>query len=243
MAPEKNTIVLVHGAWAECASWSEVIQSLSEEGLNVLCAPLPMTTFEDDRNALHRFCARVEGNIVLVGHAYAGAVIGATQLERVKLLIYVAALAPDEGESVADVFYREASHALAPTLSPDDHGFIWMPPSGFARAFAQDAASGVTSMLFATQRPIHVKCIQEKSPRPVWKDKPSWFLVAENDRMIPATTQHFQAKRMGATVRTRAVDHSPMLTAPRLVVDVILEAMRNADGNTKSRGLHGHVQQ
>jgi pimeloyl-ACP methyl ester carboxylesterase len=216
---------------------------LSEEGLDVLCAPLPMTTFEDDRSALQRFCARVEGEIVLVGHAYAGAVIGATQLERVKLLIYVAALAPDEGETVADVFYREASHPLAPTLSPDSDGFIWMPPSGFASAFAQDAASGVASILFATQRPIHVKCIQEKSPRPLWKDKPSWFLVAENDRMIPATTQHFQAERMGATIRTHAVDHSPMLTAPRLVLDVILEAVRNMAENKRLIGLHGRVQQ
>lgn len=243
MAPAKTTVVLVHGAWAECASWTQIIQPLRRAGLDVLCAPLPLTALEDDRRALDRFCARLEGEIVLVGHAYAGAVIGATQLERVKLLIYVAALAPEEGEAVADVFYREAPHEHAPTLSPDSDGFIWMPAGGFAQAFAQDAASDVTSILFATQRPIHVNCIQEKSPRPLWKDRPAWFLVAENDRMIPAKTQHFQAKRMGATVRSRAVDHSPMLTAPSLVVEVILEAMRNTVENDKSSGSGRPVRQ
>jgi pimeloyl-ACP methyl ester carboxylesterase len=101
-----------------------------------------------------------------------------------------------------------------------------MPPEGFEHAFAQDAAPDVKSMLLATQRPINVNCIQEKAPRPLWKDKPVWFLVAENDRMIPAKTQHFQAGRMGATVRAHAVDHSPMLTAPNVVVDVLLEAIR-----------------
>ena len=170
--------------------------------------------------------ARIQGDIVLVGHAYAGAVIGATKNERVKLLVYVAALAPDEGETVADVFYREPPHAQAPKLAPDGDGFIWMPPEGFEHAFAQDAAPDVKSVLLATQRPINVKCIQEKAPRPLWKDKPVWFLVAENDRMIPAKTQHFQAARMGATVRAHAVDHSPMLTAPGTVVEVLLEAIR-----------------
>jgi pimeloyl-ACP methyl ester carboxylesterase len=90
----------------------------------------------------------------------------------------------------------------------------------------------VKSVLLATQRPINVKCIQEKAPRPLWKDKPVWFLIAENDRMIPAKTQHFQAGRMGAMVRTHAVDHSPMLTAPGTVVGVLLEAIRTTCKDT-----------
>jgi pimeloyl-ACP methyl ester carboxylesterase len=192
----------------------------------VVCAPLPLTSLSDDVGALDRALARIDGDIVLVAHAYAGAVIGATGNKRVKLLVYVAALAPDEGETVAEVFYREPPHAQAPKLAPDASGFIWMPPEGFEQAFAQDAAPNLKSVLFATQRPINVKCIQEKAPRPLWKDKPVWFLVAENDRMIPAKTQRFQAGRMGATVRAHAVDHSPMLTAPATVVDVLLEAIR-----------------
>ena len=117
-------------------------------------------------------------------------------------------------------------HAQAPKLAPDDDGFIWMSPEGFEQAFAQDAASAQKAVLLATQRPIHVKCIQEKVPRPLWKDKPVWFFIAENDRMIPAKTQHFQAARMGATSRVHAVDHSPMLTAPSTVVNVLLEAIQ-----------------
>jgi pimeloyl-ACP methyl ester carboxylesterase len=228
MSNSKITVVLVHGAWAECASWTQIILPLQKQGLGVVCAPIPLTSLGDDVGALDRVLARIEGDIVLVGHAYAGAVIGATKNKSVRLLVYVAALAPDEGETVAEVFYREPPHALAPKLAPDAGGFIWMPPEGFENAFAQNAAPDVKSLLLATQRPINVKCIQEKAPRPLWKDKPVWFLIAENDRMIPAKTQHFQAGRMKATVRIHAVDHSPMLTAPDAVVDVLLEAIRTA---------------
>ena len=189
-------------------------------------APIPLTSLSDDIGALDRVLARIGGDVVLVGHAYGGAVIGATRNERVKLLLYVAALAPEEGETVAEVFYREPPHAQAPNLAPDDDGFIWMPPEGFEHAFAQNAAADVKTVLLATQRPINVKCIQERVPRPLWKDKPVWFLIAEDDRMIPAKTQHFQAGCMGATVRVHAVDHSPMLTAPGAVVDVLVESIR-----------------
>ncbi len=219
---------MVHGAWAECASWDAVILPLQKEGLGVVCAPIPLTSLSDDVSALDRALNRIEGNIVLVGHAYAGAVIGATKNERVKMLIYVAALAPDEGETVADVFYREPPHAQAPKLSPDRDGYIWMPAEGFDRAFAQNASADVKAILAATQRPIHLKCIQEKAPRPLWKERLSWFLVAENDRMISAKTQHFEAHRMGATVRAQVVDHSPMLTSPSSLVEVILEAVRTS---------------
>jgi pimeloyl-ACP methyl ester carboxylesterase len=216
---------MVHGAWAECASWNEIILPLQKEGLGVVCAPIPLTSLSEDVTALDQVLGRIEGNVVLVGHAYAGAVIGATKNDRVKLLIYVAALAPDEGETVAEVFYREPPHPQAPQLAPDANGYIWMPTDGFDHAFAQDASADLKAVLAATQRPINLKCIQEKAPRPLWKDRPSWFLVAENDRMIAGKTQHFQAGRMKAAIRAQAVDHSPMLTSPRSVIAVILEAI------------------
>src|SRR5271155_3040781 len=150
MPNSKITVVLVHGAWAECASWTQIILPLQKQGLRVVCAPLPLTSLGDDVGALDRVLARVQGDVVLVGHAYAGAVIGASRNERVKLLVYVAALAPDEGETVADVFYREAPHAQAPKLAPDPSGLIWMPPEGFDLAFAQDAAPDLKSVLLAT---------------------------------------------------------------------------------------------
>jgi pimeloyl-ACP methyl ester carboxylesterase len=173
MPNEKITVALVHGAWAECASWNPVLPVLQKTGLEVVCAPILLTSLSDDVNALDRALARIEGDIVLVGHAYAGAVIGATKNERVKLLIYVAALAPNEGETVAEVFYREAPHPEAPQLSPDADGYIWMPADGFDRAFAQNADPELKALLMATQRPINVKCIQEKVPRPLWRDRPS----------------------------------------------------------------------
>jgi pimeloyl-ACP methyl ester carboxylesterase len=224
MPATKITFVLVHGAWAECASWAKVILPLEKQGFGVVCAPIPLTSLTDDVSALDRVLAKIDGEIVLVAHAYAGAVIGAAKSERVKSLVYVAALAPDEGETVGDVFFREPPHAQAPKLAPDEFGFLWMPPEGFEHAFAQDASPEVKSVLLATQRPINGKCIQEKAPRPLWKDRPVWFLIAENDRMIPVKTQHFEAERMRATVREHAVDHSPMITAPDLVVDILLEA-------------------
>ena len=134
---------------------------------------------------------RTSGPVLLAGHAYAGAVIAGPKDDRVKSLVYVAALAPAEGETVADVFYRAKPHPEAPHLEPDAHGLIWMPEGGFARAVAHKASPDQTTILEAVQRPIAVKCIQEKAPVPAWKTKPSWFLLAEEDRMIAPETQRY----------------------------------------------------
>ena len=226
--PQNSTIVLVHGAWADGSCWKDVILPLERHGLKVICAPIPLTSLSDDASALTRALERTTGAIVLVGHAYGGAVIGAIHEDRVKSFVYVAALAPDEGEPVADVFYRDEAHAEAPKLAPDKFGFIWMPEDGFSRAVAHMASTDQTRILTAVQRPISVQCIQEPAPAPGWKVKPSWFLLAEEDRMINPKTQQFMASRMGAKIRSSRVDHSPMYTATDLVVEVILEAARES---------------
>jgi len=223
-----STIVLVHGAWADGSCWHNIILPLRRKGLLVTCAPIPLTSLTDDIAALQRVLERTNGPAVLVGHAYAGAVIAGAQDERVKSLVYIAALAPAEGETVADVFYRAKQHPLAPHLEPDARGFIWMPEGGFARAVAHKASSDQTTILEAVQRPIAVKCIQEKAPVPAWKTKPSWFLLAEEDRMIAPETQYYMSNRMGAKIRTHQVDHSPMHSAPEVVVGVIVEAAHEA---------------
>jgi len=186
----------------------------------------PLTSLIDDIAALTRALERTSGPVVLAGHAYAGAVIGATDEKRVKSLVYVSALAPDEGETVAQVFYRNPSHPEAPKLAPDSHGFIWMPDDGFRRAVAHRASLDQTNIATAVQRPIAVQCIQQPAPTPTWKTKPSWFLIAEEDRMINPKTLHFMADRMKAKVQSHPVDHSPMYTEPNLVIDVILDAAR-----------------
>jgi pimeloyl-ACP methyl ester carboxylesterase len=224
--PENSTIVLVHGAWADGYCWSSLILPLELRGLKVICAPIPLTSLTDDAAALNSVLERANGPVVLVGHAYSGAVIAAAQGERVKSLVYLAALAPDEGETVAKVFYREPSSPEAPKLVPDSRGFIWMPESGFHQAVAHKASAEQAKIAAAVQRPIAVRCIQEPAPAPLWKSKPSWFLVAEEDRMINPKTLHFMADRMGATVKAHRVDHAPMYSQPAIVTEVILEAAR-----------------
>jgi len=220
------TIVLVHGAWADGSSWEKVIVRLRREGLQVIAAPIPLTSLSDDTAALKRAIARTEGPVILAGHAYAGAVIATINDQRLKALVYIAALAPDEGETVAQVFYRDERHPQGPQLAPDADGFIWMPNDGFRNAFAQNATADQIALSAAVQRPIALKCIQEPVPKPAWRSKPSWFLVAEQDRMINPKTQRFMAKRMGATIRSLPVDHTPLLSTPEEVADIILEATR-----------------
>jgi pimeloyl-ACP methyl ester carboxylesterase len=221
-----GTVVLVHGAWADGSCWSNVILPLRRHGLKVITAPLPLTSLTDDAAALRRVIERITGPVTLVGHAYAGAVIGAVHDDRVKSLVYIAALAPDEGETVADVFYRATPHPEAPHLEPDTYGFIWMPEDGFDRAVAHRASPDQLAIMAAVQRPISVRCIQEKSPIPAWKTTPSWYLIAEEDRMIHIETQRYMADRMGAIIRSHDVDHTPMHNAPEVVVDLILNATR-----------------
>lgn len=218
------TVVAVHGAWADGSSWKDVILGLEREGVRVIAAPIPLTSLGEDAAALKRAIARVEGPVIVAGHAYAGAVIATANDQRVKALVYIAALAPDEGETVAQVFYRDELHPQAPHLAPDGDGFIWMPEEGFRNAFAQHATPDQLALSSAVQRPIALKCIQEPSPKPAWKSTPSWYLIAEEDRMINPKTQHFMAARMKATTRSLPVDHTPLLTAPEKVVDIILEA-------------------
>ncbi|MFF1360052.1 alpha/beta hydrolase [Streptomyces sp. NPDC058297] len=184
-----------------------------------------MTSLADDIAALGRTLERVDGPVVLVAHAYAGAVIASTNDQKVAALVYVAALAPDQGETVGDVFYRAKPRPGAPQLGPDRHGFIWLPEPAFTDVFAQNATERERAQLAAAQRPLAAAAIEARVGRPAWRDRPSWFLVAEEDRMIPAETQRFMAERMQARVRTAVVDHLPMVTAPDVVVGVVREAV------------------
>jgi pimeloyl-ACP methyl ester carboxylesterase len=221
------TVVLVHGAWADGTSWGPVITDLHQAGIPVIAAPIPLTTLDDDVDAVKRTIDRTEGPVVLAGHAYAGGVIGATSHPRIKALVYVVALAPDEGETVADVFYRDPPHPQAPELKPDDNGWIWLPHNAFPEAFAQHAAADDHALLAAVQRPINVPCIQKPVPRPGWKEIPTWFLIAEEDRMINPDTQRFMAERIGARTHTHKVDHAPLISRPEVVTAILSEAAQS----------------
>jgi pimeloyl-ACP methyl ester carboxylesterase len=229
MPTNHTDVVLVHGAWADGSSWSKVIGPLKADGITVVAAPLPLTSLADDVAAVDHVLERVGGPVVLVGHAYAGAVIAETRSPKVASLVYVAALAPDEGETVSDVFYRAQPHPKAPLLQPDSHGLVWLPASAFADAFAPKASSAEQEVLAAVQRPIAADSIGVPVGRPLWKDRPSWFLIAEDDRMIAPETHRFMAGRMGARARERPVDHTPLVTAPEEVVNIILDATRGVE--------------
>ena len=232
MSGKDVTVVLAHGAWADGSSWSKVIGLLRAQGIKSVAAPLPLMSLADDAAALDRTLERVGGPIVLVGHAYAGAVIASTRNEHVRALVYVAALAPAEGETVADVFYRAEPHPDAPKLAPDSNGLVWLPEDAFAAAFAQHAPADEQAILAAVQRPISVSCISTKVGKPLWMERPSWFLVAEEDRMINPDTQRFMAMRMKAKVRSHPVDHTPSVTAPQVVAGIIVDAVRDVAGHS-----------
>ncbi len=222
--PKNSAVVLVHAAWADGSCWSNIVLPLERHGLHVMCAPIPMTSLTDDAAALSRALERTSGPVVLVGHAYSGAVIATVREDRVKSLVYVAALAPDEGETVAKVFYHDEASPEQPKMVPDAYNYVWMPDDAFRRALAHKASADQASIAAAVQRPLAVACIQHPVPAPAWKSKPTWYLVAEEDRMINPKTQRFMAARMGAKVRSHPVDHTPMYADPRVVIDVILEA-------------------
>ena len=231
MAMQDVSVVLVHRAWADGTSWARVITALKADGAKVSAVPLPLTSLSDDVAALNRTLERTQGSVVLAAHAYAGAVIALARPERVKALVYVTALAPAEGEKVADVFYRLEPHPKAPKLAPDSNGLIWLPDEAFANAFAQNASPDRRAVLAAVQRPISVNCITAPVGRPLWKDIPSWFLIAEDDRMIVPQTQRYIAERMKAKTKAHTVDHTPSVIAATVVADIIRDAIRFVTDN------------
>jgi pimeloyl-ACP methyl ester carboxylesterase len=221
------TAVLVHAAWADASSWNKVTPRLEQLGLRVKSAQIPLSSLSEDVVALKRLLRQVDGPVVLVGHSYAGAVITAAGADnpQVKALVYIAAIVPDEGETVGDLFHRaEPKPNTRPQIAPDADGFLWLPAGGFAEAVAQDASGEETALMQVNQHPIALKCLGEPMTSPAWKEKPSWFLVAERDRMISASIQHFMAKRIKARMHSYDTDHTPLTSAPEAVVRVITEA-------------------
>jgi pimeloyl-ACP methyl ester carboxylesterase len=220
-----TTAVLVHAAWADASSWNKVIPQLQRKGLRVVSAQLPLTSLADDAAALRRYLHRIDGPVVLAAHSYGGAVItaGATGQANVRALVYIAAMAPDQGEKVIDLLHRAPAHPLAPALSPDADGLLWMSEEGFANAVAHQSPADA-ALLAATQKPISIQAIVEPMPAPAWRDKPSWYFVAQDDRMIAADTQRFMAERAGSTLEVHATGHTPLLSAPDAVTAIILKA-------------------
>jgi pimeloyl-ACP methyl ester carboxylesterase len=225
-----ETVVLVHAAWADGSSWNKVTEELHRKGLNVVAAQIPLTSFTDDVASLRKVLLRQEGPLVLAGHSCGGAVISAAAAgnPKVKALVYIAAVVPDEGETVGDVFHRVTPHPSAPKLQPDTDGFLWLNVDAFRTAVAPDASRAETALMAATQKPISVSCLGERMGKPAWKEKPSWFLIAEKDRMVSPETQRFTAARMTSKIVSLPVDHTPLVSKPDAVAELISEAANNS---------------
>ena len=220
------TVVLVHAAWADGSSWNKVTSELVRRCFDVVAVQIPLTSLSDDVATLRRVLSRQRRPVILAGHSYGGAVITAAGAgdPNVKALVYIAAVVPDESETVGDVFHRVAPHPSAPQLQPDNNGFLWLHTDAFRNAVAPDASAEEITLMAAAQKPIALKCLDEPMTKPAWKEKPSWFLIAEKDCMVSPETQRYTAEKMKSKSVSLLVDHTPLVSQPNAVVDLISEA-------------------
>ena len=222
--PQK-TVVLVHGAFADGSSWEKVIPLLQAKGLKVVAVQNPLTTLADDVAATKRAIDAQGGPVILVGHSWAGTVITeAGAHDKVAALVYVAAFAPDEGQSSNDLGKDGPPPPGSANIRPDSAGFLSLTPEGVARDFAQDLPAAQAAVMAVTQGPIAGKTFDERVTNAAWKTKPSWFIVAEKDRMIQPDLERAMAKKINARTTALPTSHVPMLSRPNDVATVILAA-------------------
>jgi pimeloyl-ACP methyl ester carboxylesterase len=220
-----SNVILVHGAWADGSSWSKVIPLLVEKELAVTAVQLPLTTFEADVAAVRRAIALTDGDVVLVGHSYAGAVIGeAGNDPKVARLVYIDAFAPDAGESAGSLFAQFEAAPLGAEIRPDAEGFLKLTRTGIFDLFAQDADEKDKPVLYAAQGPINAAALGGVLTQAAWKSRPVFYLVGTQDHAIPPAEQEKMAARMGAAVAHVESSHVPMLSQPAAVADFIVQA-------------------
>ncbi|MGU7773358.1 alpha/beta fold hydrolase [Burkholderia sp. MR1-5-21] len=220
-----TNVVLVHGAFADGSSWNRVIPLLEARGLHVVSVQNPLSSLADDVAATRRAIDQQQGPVVLVGHSWAGVVISdAGNDDKVKSLVYVAAFAPDNGQSIADVTQGLPPPAWAGELRKDAGGFTRLSDKAIAEDFAPDLPAAQQHIVAATQGPWYGGCIADKVAQAAWHAKPSSFVVTTQDRMIDPRLQQAMATRIGATVTRVDGSHVAMLSQPKAVADAIIAA-------------------
>jgi pimeloyl-ACP methyl ester carboxylesterase len=221
----KTTVVLVHGAFADGSGWDQIIPLLQTRGFNVVAVQNPLTSLADDVAATRRVLDVQTGPVVLVGHSWGGVVISEVGIhERVKSLVYVAAFAPSEGQSVADLGQGYAAPPGLSFLVQDKEGFLTMSADGIAKHFAQDLPTVQTRLMAATQGPISAKSFEEKVSTAAWRTRPSWYVLTQQDHMINPVLQKAMAERIGAHIVNVPTSHVPQLSKPMQVVNAIVAA-------------------
>ncbi len=221
-------IVLVHGAWADASSWSSVIRILQEAGHRVTAVQIPLTSHMDDVAVTERVLSMQNGPTLLVGHSYGGTVIteAASNSPNVIGLVYVAAFAPDKGENLTDLNKGYPPTAGISYLRPDQQGFVWLDPDGFPKAFAPDVDLAQARVLAAVQKPLAARCFDDRINQAAWHNLPSWFIVAENDRIISPELEDWMARRIGAAIEAIPSSHVAMLSHSGEVTNLIQAAAR-----------------
>jgi pimeloyl-ACP methyl ester carboxylesterase len=225
MAEASTTIALVHGGFVDGAGWEGVYNILKKDGYNVSIVQNPTTSLADDVAATRQIIAQAKGPVVLVGHSYGGAVITeAGNDPKVSKLVYITAFAPDRGESVASLIQNPPPGAPVPPILPPQDGYLFLDRTKFADSFAADVDADKAAFMADSQVPWGVAALEGAVSEPAWRKKPSWYLVATDDRMIPPPAQQSMAQRAGATVVESKGSHAVYVSRPEAVASIIRSA-------------------
>jgi len=227
--PIKN-IVLVHGGFVDGSGWEPVYKILKKDGYNVRIVQNPTLSLADDVAVTRRAIAAEDGPVILVGHSYGGVVVSEAGTDpKIKGVVYIAAFAPDKGESVSSLIAEPPPGAPVPPILPPQDGFLFLDRSKFAASFAADVAPDMAAFMADSQVPWGVEALAGAVSEPAWRVKPSWYLVATDDRMIPPPAQRAMAQRAGSQVVETSGSHAVYVSKPEVVAALIVQAARNAN--------------
>lgn len=228
-APVKS-VVLVHGGFVDGSGWADVYKLLSKDGYKVTIVQNPTNSLEDDVAVTKRAIAAADGKVILVGHSYGGVVVSEAGTDpKVAGVVYIAAFAPDKGESVGSLIANPAPGAPVPPILPPVDGYLFLDRAKFAASFAADVKPDVADFMAASQVPWGVNALAGAVTAPAWRAKKSWYLVAGDDKMIPPPAQRAMAARAGSTVREVAASHSVYVSQPAAVASIIEDAAKGAE--------------
>ena len=226
-------VVLVHGGFVDGSGWEDVYKILKKDGYKVSIVQNPTSSLSDDVAATKRILATYDRPVILVGHSYGGAVITeAGNDPRVAGLVYIAAFAPDKGESVASLIKDPPAGAPVPPILPPQDGYLLLDAEKFPASFAADVAPDKAAFMAASQVPWGLAALNGAITQPAWKTKPSWYLITTDDKMIPPPAQHFMSKRAGSTVVEVKGSHAIYVSKPQAVVALIEKAAHGVKSAT-----------
>lgn len=230
-----RNVVLVHGGFVDGSGWEGVYRLLHKDGYTVSIVQNPTISLADDVRVTRRVIAAQNGPVILVGHSYGGVVITEAGIDpKVVGLVYIAAFAPDRGESVSSLIKDPPPGAPVPPILPPQDGFLFLDKAKFPASFAADVDAGKAEFMAASQVPWGMEALNGSISEPAWKSKPSWYLVATDDRMIPPPAQRLMSKRAGSTVVEVSGSHAVYVSQPEAVARLIAKASKGMNEMTQS---------